>query len=342
MTHQSHLIFLTPSLVGGGIETSTQIILELLEKSIDAKTVWIGVNKSRMQGDLPNTITFSGERISKDGIAPTLKTVYEIRNRILRLKNPIIVINGEIPELIGAALPKTIKMICVEHASKPWMMNRQLGYVVRGILRTRVKEWVTVNLLQEEIWPGIKKFSTIPNPVSLIPVNEGDPQIRLFTLGRIVESKGIEGVCWSAWKSGMSLDVYGTGELEGKLKEQYSQISNIRFMGYQNNVWQEIGPNQVLISASRHEGDGRIIAEAIVRRQPVLLIDTPDHRRFELPSINYFKDFTELQKRLDNLNDMAVMKLRPPQELVKIQSILRNPEAVTSKWRSIIQQVIDL
>ena len=137
-------------------------------------------------------------------------------------------------------------------------------------------------------------------------------------------------VCHASTKERIPLDVYGDGPLMNYLRERFGTSPWIQFHGYINDPWELIGRNKILVSCSKHEGDGRVIAEAIIQRQPILLIDTPDHRKFHLPEHHYFSNIGELMRILSTHKDALVNSLRPPVELSNKEILNRDPLRVAT------------
>lgn len=336
-----HLVIITPALIGGGIEKSTPLVIEAVVKLSPILVTWIGINESHFNGVLPRTTVISMGRRSKDGFSETLRTMLRTRKRIRDLTNPIVIVNGEAAELLSALFLCGVPTICVEHSSQPWKMNRVLGILVRTILKWKAVKWVTVNSRQEKIWPSIESFVHIPNPISPSKPNAVDVNLGLIYIGRVVEGKGADIACSAAKSANMEMDVYGDGDLLHELEQVFGDIKNIRFHGYIDEVWTQIGKNRVLLSCSSHEGDGRTIAEAIIRRQPLLLLDTPDHRRFDLPSENYFTDLEDLSRKIEMYRDTTFDALRPSSEMAALEIQKRSTESVGTLWTELIRSSMD-
>jgi len=333
------LFFITPALSGGGIELSTPILLRNLRNLVSHELHWIGVNHSTLIDSIEDVKVVSMERCSGDGLRKTLKILLRLRNIITKEADSIVVVNGEMAELLAFFLPKHVEIVCVEHASNPWSMNRFLGFLVRKRLSMRASAWVTVNTKQETIWPGIKDFRVICNPVEITAVHPGDQKVGLIHIGRVTADKGVATICSVAELGGFRLDVYGDGDLRLDLLAEYAQNPNIKFHGYVEKVWEQIGQRRLFISASLHEGDGRNIAEAIVRRQPILLLDTIDNRRFELPDSHYFSDSDSLLTKIKLSIGDGFMSLRPPVELSKWEAERRDPWTLAISWNSLISSI---
>lgn len=327
---------ITPALSGGGIEKSIPILIEPLSKLVKLPVVWIGINESVFGGNLSQTTVICAGRQSKDGIIRTIQSLMRIRRNISRFENPLIFINGEVAEIFAAFFIWNVKMICVEHASQPWIRSRILGRVVRFILKSKSIRWVTVNSEQGIIWPHETSFTYIPNPMIPTEPNPKDEAYGLIQIGRLTEDKSVDVVCRAAVQKQMRLDIYGDGELSAALKEEFMGQGDLHFHGYVDDVWSSVGANRILISASRHEGDGRNIAEAVIRNQPLLLLDTPDHRRFKLPETNYFQSLDDLVKKLGTYSSQSLDDLRPSARLAQAERENRDPFTIASQWKQII------
>ena len=335
----NNLVIITPALSGGGIEKSTPILIEALSNITKSPVIWIGINESTFEGTLPQTTVICAGRQSKDGVLATIQSLLRISRHISKVRDPLLLINGEVAELFAAFFVWNSKMICVEHASQPWIRSRILGRVVRFVLKIRSVCWVTVNSQQGSIWPYETSFSYIPNPINPTQPNSTDEGYGLIHIGRLTEAKSVDVACRAALQTHLRLDIYGDGELSKALKEEFLGHGDIHFHGYVDEVWSSLGANRVLISSSLHEGDGRNIAEAVIRSQPLLLSDTPDHRRFNLPETNYFRSLDELVKKLDKHKSQSLHGLRPSARLAQAERENRDPSKIASLWKQLIDRL---
>ncbi len=333
------LFFITPALSGGGIEQSIPIMIEQLSQLTSRNIAWVGVNRSEFHREIDGVSIVSMDRESGNGILATTCAIRDSRSLIVSEEKPIVVANGEVAELLALILPSRIPVICVEHASRPWLMSKRLGYLVRKLISFKDVHWVTVNARQGSIWPNIKKFETIYNPIHPTPFSDRDLGVGLIHIGRVTADKGIEMVCLVAQNVGMKLDVYGDGDLLPPLRLKYSQNSDVIFHGFTHDVWKVIGRKRLLISASLHEGDGRNVAEAIMRRQPVLLLDTIDHRRFGLPDIHYFRNLDALIAKIQEHRPDDFDRLRPSEAFAEREVLKRSPTDIAKIWDSFINRI---
>jgi glycosyltransferase involved in cell wall biosynthesis len=334
--YNRHIVFITPALAGGGIEKSTPILIESIAQLITAPMMWIGINESEFHGELPHVTVVSVRRRSRDGLIKTFRALLRIRNHIRVIENPLVIVNGEVAEMFAALFAWKWKIICVEHASLPWVKKRILGRIVRLVLSRRSVRWVTVNSRQERIWPSITSFNCIPNPVFPSEPNPADSGMGLVYIGRLTEGKNVELVCQASIKAQFRLDIFGDGELSGQLQRRFEGRGDIHFHGFVEDVWSSIGANRVFVSSSLHEGDGRSIAEAIIRNQPLMLLDTPDHRRFGLLEENYFVSLEDLARKLLMNRPECFKGIRPSESVSKREQLFRDPTRVASMWGQLI------
>lgn len=331
-----NLVFISPQLIGGGIESSIPNLISTLNALGGRKFWWIGLNESTYKSALPNTRILSLARGSKDGFWNTFKTFRCLIEVLRETKEPIIVINGELAELYSLALIHKYRVIFVEHASIPWRHHRLLGWIVRSLLSRFDTTWVSVNTSQTRIWPNIEVREVIPNPVSICSPKIDDYVHGLVFIGRLNEDKGIRTICDAAEFMKVDLDIYGDGPIKSELQSRYHLCVNIKFHGFTENPWQLVGKNKLFVSNSLHEGDGKAVAEAIVRSQPVLVRNTNDHRRFALNESSFFNDFTSLCSSIQNYINEGPSLFLPPSTTIRNESLKRDPHQIALAWEKLL------
>jgi len=289
------VLILSNSVSGGGAERSMRILNKELNREGFNSTL-LCLNNSGRDIALDNETILS--RKWKSGLLGTFRNFKEFIS-FYRTNNPdAIIVNCELPELYAAMIPIRVKrIICVEHTSKPWAGRRPLGGIIRSLLFLRKASWVTVNNKESRIWPLGSHSIHISNPVD-------PPQLSVSTdleppfvfVGRLREEKGIRMVLSAVANTRYSINIFGSGTLEEELMANFNGIAN--FNGFVENPWQYISADQTIIVGSEYEGDGIVIAEAILAGISLLLRDIPDLRRFGLSEISYFKDQTDLEKKI--------------------------------------------
>jgi glycosyltransferase involved in cell wall biosynthesis len=325
-------LIITNALSGGGAESSMRTITHHL-RSMGVDTTLLALNKN--ENDVAMNGEIELERKWKSGIFQTAANFFDFYRVIRHLKPDSVIVNCELPELYAAFAPvKIAKLICVEHTSKPWAGRKILGRIVRAMLLMRKSGWVTVNKSQETIWPFGDNAFYIPNPVEVpkLAPHKG-PSPKFVFVGRLRREKGIETILQAISDEKMSIDIFGSGELEEALKVKYSDVAS--FHGFVREPWRFISSEQVLIVASEYEGDGKVVVEGILAQLSILLRDNVDLRRFELADGIYFKSSDELKKKLKDCL-LRSDEYRPQSDTSDKLRIERDPISVSKVWLDLL------
>jgi len=327
------VLIVTNALSGGGAESSMRIISQHL-RSMGVDITLLSLNETA--GDVAVTGEIELNRKWKSGVFQTAINFLDFYRVIKRIKPDSVIVNCELPELYTAFTPIRIaNLICVEHTSKPWAGREFMGRIVRAILSLRKSDWVTVNSSQARIWPHGTDALFIPNPVEVPKLaSKRNPNAEFVFVGRLRREKGIEMILKAIADEKMRIDVFGSGELEEALKEEYSDIAV--FHGFVNEPWKFINSEQVLIVASEYEGDGKVVVEGILAGLPILLRDNTDLRRFELPEGAYFKSGSELKRKLKDCQ-LRKNNYRPQGDRSEKFRIERDPVAISKKWLELLR-----
>jgi glycosyltransferase involved in cell wall biosynthesis len=326
------ILIVSNSISGGGAERSMRILnKEFNLQKIDSTLLCL--NNSGQDVPLVSEIILG--RKWKSGLWGTIANFREFV-QIYKSKSPeVLIVNCELPELYAAILPIRVKrIICVEHTSQPWAGRRKFGSIVRSLLFLRRVEWVTVNKDESRIWPHGSRAVHIANPVDAPRLSDSqDPQVPFVFVGRIREEKGIRMILEAVTKAGKGIRVFGNGNLEEELKNKYSEVA--RFDGFIENPWQSISAFQTIIVGSEYEGDGIVVAEAILAGMPILLRDNQDLRRFELSDDSYFKNKEELERKINqaSTNPDVFRANRMTRDRLFAE---RSLEVVLLKWKTLI------
>ena len=128
----------------------------------------------------------------------------------------------------------------------------------------------------------------IHNPVDLVKIARlaaQPPPVALarpfiVSAGRLVRQKGydllIKAFADSRAASQMELVILGEGPLETALKTQAAALGvadRVRFAGFQENPWAWFAHARLFVLASRWEGFGNVVAEALACGAPTLVTD---------------------------------------------------------------------
>ncbi len=331
-------VFVTNSLTGGGAERSVNMIVnELYARNMDVVLVPINKSLNDLVEVLPPIETV--ERILGDGVINTIKSIIRFNTCLRRLNPTHLILNCELPELLGAFYFRKVNLICVEHSRIPWKKRTLLGWVVRRILKLRLSKWVSVSpIIKPKIGRKFVNCTVIENPVMKLTKKTGNitkNEIkRILFIGRLSDEKNPLILLDLARDTKLSITLIGTGSLEYELKN-YAMFNSvdINFLGYQINPWKEIESGDLLVIPSKSEGDCLVFLESLHTDMPVLLSDIPDFRKFQLEDRNYCGNYHEyldrvLQYQL-NSNPLIISKSHKDR-ILKDRSI----ENIADKWAS--------
>lgn len=324
------IIIVTNSISGGGAENS----MLLIHKHLTSR----GLNTTlfALNSDSPNLSSQIGiiefGRQWKSGIFATIAMLRSFRAKI-KVESPnVVILNCELPELCGAFTQfRNCKIVSVEHTTRPWFQRRFLGRIVRWILKKRGSIWVTVNSGDPSIWPNGQLATYIPNPINLTISDRDHVTINsLAFIGRLRPEKHVDWAIELSNSLNLPLDIYGEGvELEALSEMSESLGVDVKFHGYEGNVWGKVRDGQLVIIPSEFEGDGIVVLEALAMDCPVILADNKDLRRFQLPDLNYASSVTEMAEKIrGNPADQFYVPKTIRSHLLRNRSI----EHVTREW----------
>ena len=336
-----NILFVVNSLSGGGAENSIGQVADKLFQNYSGIHLCALNGPGVLKNEHESSNTHVLKRHWKDGIIQTYRNFCDFRKVVKVLKPRIVIANCELPELfVAIGAPFSSRIIAVEHTSNPWSGRKHLGVIVRFILRIRNVHWVTVLSSQEKIWKGSTFPDHIANPIS----TEGKPPTKINRsrnvafIGRLREEKRPDWAIDSALEAGLSIELFGDGDQRAILESKYkNQLSSVTFHGYVENPWYRISNNCIIVVPSEYEGDGMVVAEAIIRNLKVLLADNPDLRRFNLPEENYFKSPRDLTSKLVLWNRDGGRDFSIPSEIVQSLHTSRSIETIAKDWKSLLQ-----
>ena len=349
MLHQSTLI-VSNAINGGGAEKSSMELFK--ELSSHYKEIYFcALNNSAIDQK-----TFTDNRINqlqrnwKSGPFETFRTFLRFKALVHELKPKIVVVNCELPELFVALLPiKLNRIIAVEHTSRPWYRRKILGFFVRFLLLMKKCEWVSVSSNEIYIWPFRILARHIPNPITGVAKlrDSGKANINgieeasrgsLIFIGRLREEKRAQLLVEAAIDCEVSLELFGEGPELTKLLQMASNFrDSITFHGFINDPWALIGEDDLVVVLSLFEGDGMVIAEAIINGNSILLAENEDLRRFQLPDDHYFKSKLELENKIDDWKKSSKDLFRPPTEVRDRVKNERDIVSICNTWQKYLQ-----
>jgi len=339
----SKILFVVNSFSGGGAENSVMAVTRnLREKGIPVWLCALNRNSSHDLAD-PSNGLYLLERRWKSGLIATVRNLLIFRRLLVDLRPEILIANCELPELyVALVAPSSSVLGVVEHTSQPWRGRRMLGRLVRTILRFRGANWVTVSPTDNKIWLGSNSPLHIPNPIETPHKWESNDRTRteIVFIGRLRAEKRPQWVIEASIQNRLRVDLYGDGDQREMLESQYVNTSNrVQFHGYVTNPWDQISLDSLIVVPSEYEGDGMVVAEAIIRNYSVLLADNSDLRRFNLPNSNYFKDQSELADKLAIWKESNREQFTIPEDVMNALIRERDLGEISNRWKAFLYQL---
>ena len=334
------VMFVTNSLSGGGAERATNILVNALHDS-GIKVALVPINDGVRDLVEPKCEIFELKRQWQGGIFSLFSAFLSLQCTIWKWKPTVVVLNCDLPELLGSLSIGSHKLVAVEHATFPWTKRIQLGKIVRMLLEFRHVRWVSVSD-HLSIWQSKQIASVIKNAVISQPefIEKKSIQVeRLNFVGRLSVEKQPSWLVEIAKKTNLPARIIGDGILMEDLQESSKELNNlVEFLGYVNDPWDYFEDSDLLIVPSVFEGDGLVVVEALMRGIPILLSDIPDLRRFELPEINYCKSVDDFSRTiLQNL--VSIDKLKVSKDIVKNITSNRDPRFVAEQWTKLLKEL---
>jgi len=333
-------MFVTNSLSGGGAERATNILVNALHDS-GIKVALVPINDGVRDLVEPKCEIFELKRRWQGGIFSLFCAYILLQRTIWRWKPTIVVLNCDLPELLGVLSIGSHKLVAVEHATFPWTKRVQLGKIVRMLLEFRRVRWVSVSD-HLSIWQSKQIAIVIKNAVISQPEVIEKKSIlikRLNFVGRLSVEKQPSWLVEIAKKTNLPTRVIGDGILMEDLQESCKELNNlVEFLGYVSDPWEYFEDSDLLIVPSVYEGDGLVVVEALMRGIPILLSDIPDLRRFQLPEINYCNSVDDFSRTvLNNLLSLDLLKVS--RDIVKNVTSNRDPRFVAERWTKLLKEL---
>ena len=335
-------MFVTNSLTGGGAERSINLVInELFHRGWPVSLV--PINSSGPDQVALKCEVFALNRQWRGSPQNTIRALWRFHG-VIRLWNPdVIVLNCDLPEMFGALLLSSRKLVVVEHSSIPWVQRVQFGKFVRRILGLKRVTWVSVSS-HLDIWPkGRRARAILQNPLQSIGYSENyiDSQriSRLVFIGRFSPEKHPEIALEIGAATGIEVVLIGSGAMQHLLEvEASSRGINSIFRGQVPNPWLEIQAGDLLIVPSSTEGDGLVVLEALQQGVPVLVADIPDFRRFGFFEDNYCNGISDFVSRINEFIDNPA-GLKVPVEFANGILYERELSVVGDSWEEFINQL---
>lgn len=336
-------MIVTNSPSGGGAERAMSTLANSLhELGVDVTLVTVN-------DGLPDLITLNCEKVVLHrrhgaGVLFTVESALELRRLALKRKVSTVILNCDLPELLGVFLSGPTLLIVVEHTSKPFFNRRIMGWFIRILLSLRGARFAGV-IQNSQVWPfGRKMDFYVKNPIDSDAIlmhqsldSEGRKEGQLVFIGRMSSEKNPLQFIEIVKNSGISASMFGDGSLLDRIRSL--NLPNLNLNGHVLNPWMYISKNDIVIVPSLFEGDGLVVVEALVNNMPILLMDNPDLRRFGLSDVNYAKTTEQFINRIDDYRK-GILDLKVSRSLRNEIINSRKPSNIAKDWVKEIQNLI--
>lgn len=335
-------MIVTNSLTGGGAERSMNILSNELIK-LDFVVSLVPVNAGESDKVTPACEVFPLNRSRKTNIVGIFVAIWKFNKLVRSWKPDIVILNCDLPELLGALLQGRHSIIVVEHSSIPWIQREAIGKCARRILSFRDARWIAVSS-HLRIWPNQNiPSSIIPNPVATnaeiraLPISSEVE--RLVFIGRLSSEKRPDFLIDIALLTRIPTLMIGAGSMRESLETKVQAHSlDVVFTGQAEDPWILTRSGDLLIAPSEFEGDGLVVIEGLQRKMPMLLADIPDFRRFNFPEANYCKKIEDFAERIqDYRHDLSSLKI--PFERAEEILLPRAISTVGRSWMDFLNSV---
>ena len=337
------IIILTTANSGGGAERSMNLLVNALHDSFP-NTYLISINKSSPDKVKIDSKVICIERDRDSGLLKLIISILKFNYYVWRTKPKCLILNCALSELFGVFCFWSTRIIAVEHSSEPWADRKKLGKYIRLLLKFRSVTWIAVSQ-HLRIWPNqnIPNY-IIPNNVYLDKISNSQnsiPQQRiegLVFIGRLSKEKQPEVLVFISAATGLPVKFIGDGNMLEELKNLALNLkceNKVTFLPFALNPWGYLSSSDLLITPSRHEGDGLVILEAIFNEVPLLLADIPEFQRFSLPEANYCPELEDyIAKIITFRNNKSDLIIKDPIKQKLIDS--RDPKKIKEQWINVL------
>jgi|688.fasta_scaffold03535_17 glycosyltransferase involved in cell wall biosynthesis len=336
---------ITNSLSGGGAERAINTLVNSLETSKYEITL-VPVNVGRADKIQPSCRVIELNRPQDGGIFSLVKGAIRLQKHFLHFRPKYVVLNCSLPELLGAITFGRHRIIVVEHSSMPWFGRKNLGRIVRCILKIRKSLWIVVSKdlgvwssrsIKPLLIPNAIDFqSSAPGTQKRLP-RDGSRKQRLVFIGRLSAEKQPMLFLQIAQLTGYSSIVIGDGPLKYEM-ERFVELKSLdcQFVGHVTDPWVMTDENDLLLVTSKTEGDGLVVAEAILRNFPMLVNDISDLQRFNLPRDFYCSDIQDFRRSISEYMKGNLL-LSLTDTFIQNLADSRDPRLIAGIWEGVLK-----
>ncbi len=334
------VLFLIPTLVGGGAERVFSILLRHLDRSCFEPHLAVLQAQGPYMSDIPEDVVIYDLNVSRARYAlpAIVKLVRKTRPRAIlstlgHLNMVLISAKALLPRGTRLLVRETVtpSMLLPEETRHPRIWSWLYRHLYKRADKVVCLSDAMMNEMVEHFSVPREKLVRIYNPVDTQRVRQlsqtgGNPFCgpgpHLVAAGRVCRAKGFD-VLLDAMPAvrehlpDAQLAILGEGRLRAKLEEQVQRLGlgqSVRFLGFQQNPWLYFRHADLFVLPSRYEGLPNVVLEALALETPVVAADCPGAIR-------------EVQNCSD---EMVVVRPEDPKALAEaIVSVCRRPKG----WR---------
>jgi len=301
IAERKRVLFLVPSLIGGGAQRVFSILLRHLDRSrFEPHLAMMQATGAYLQ-DIPQDVAIHDLSISRVRYAaPSIvQTIWKIK------PHTVLSTLGHLNLTLMAAkplLPRGTRLLIREAAVASAFLNLEMKHpgVWRWFYRHLYKRADKIICLSDSMVDDMVAHFNLPraklvriyNPVDTERIQQlagqeenpySGPGPHLVAAGRLCRQKGYD-ILLDAMPavleqvSSAQLSILGEGPLEGELKQQahnLNLIDSVHFLGFQQNPWPYLKHADLFVLPSRYEGLPNVLLEALALGTSVVAANCP-------------------------------------------------------------------
>ena len=291
-------VVILSELIGGGVEKVNRLLAENLNKEEYDVTV-IGISGRGKGEAIINGFSYESLNIEKQS-----KAFFKVIKKLKMISPDVVISCGSYDTYYSLIYSNLInrksKSIYVHHSVYSSNLGKK-SFSQKIIHHYIPKVFNLFNLCDGIIYVsnGVKedfervfridigKSHIIYNPIIDNNINFNSCNLsnttnnKIVTIGRLEEEKDqaiiIQAIKYLKDKGyEFKLSIIGQGSLENKLKELVNKLdldNQVEFLGYKEDIYNELVKNNIFVLSSKHESFGNVIVEAMFAGVPVISTD---------------------------------------------------------------------
>ncbi|MDA7818282.1 glycosyltransferase [Sulfurimonas sp.] len=357
MDVKKRIVFLVPSMRGGGSERVMSVILNYIDKSSFDPILILLQKEGEYLSDLPKDL-----KIVDLNVSNTRYSMFKVIKIIFRLKPDIVMSTlGHLNILLALLkpfLPRNIKFIARESSivsivNKNSKYENILNYLYENIYnrfdiiisqsKYMKKDLVESYNIDSNIIKVInnpldfKKIVTLANENSSLYNND---KFNLLIVGRLSKEKNHRAILevMNRLNDNYHLTILGQGDLKSKLLEKVQDLklyNKVKFIDFDNNPYKYMKQADIVVSTSFYEGFPNVLLEAIGCGTPIVAFNGKGGTSeiIEDGVNGYIINFGDIEKFSEKViylreNKLVVDKIKATSSKYSVDNIIKQYEEV--------------